>query len=128
MAAAPRRLPSSSVWPTSEESLFSAGHHAYGFDQVGAEDDVGVDEAAQRKACCAVGERKRGVEPGRAVRRELQAGHVLDVQLAGRFCDVAEQEHLHVERAPALDRASLQRAGVACERLRHREERQHSSA
>ena len=60
--------------------------------------------------------------------RQLQAGHVLDVQLAGGFRDVAEQQHLHVERAPALHRAALQRADVARERLRHGEERQHSSA
>ena len=108
--------------------MFSVGYDPYGFDKVGAEDDVGVDEAAQREAGGAVGERKRGVEPGRAVRRQLQAGHVLDVQLASGFRDIAEQKHLHVERAPAFDRAPLQRADVACERLRHREERQHSSA
>ncbi len=80
------------------------------------------------KRADAVGERERGVEPRRAVHRQLQAGHVLDVQLACGVLDVAEEEHLDAERAPALDRAALQGANVAFERLRHREEGQHSSA
>ena len=61
------------------------------------------------------------------MRSRLQTGHVLDVELTRGFCcDVAEQEYLDPERAPALDGAALRRAQLALERLRH--ERQHSSA
>ena len=59
------------------------------------------------------------------MRGQLEAGDVLDVQLAGGLCNVAEQDHLDAERAPALDGAALERAHLALERLRHREERQH---
>ncbi len=93
-----------------------------------AEDDVRVDEAAQRETGSTVGERECRVEPRRAVRSRLETGHVLHVELARGFCDVAEQEHLDAECAPALHGAALHGADLALERLRHGEEGQHSSA
>ena len=105
-----------------------AGNGLHGFEQIRTEDDVSVDEAAQRETGSAVGERERGVEPRRAVHSRLQTGHVLHVEFARGFCDVAEQEHLDAEDAPALDGAALQHAHLALEWLRHGEEGQHSSA
>ena len=74
-------------------------------EQVRAKDHVGIHEATERKAGNLVRERQRGVKPRRAMGGQLEAGHVLDVQLAGGLCDVAEQEHLDAERAP--DRKSV---------------------
>ena len=97
-------------------------------EQVGAENDVRIDVATQRKAGGVVGKRERRVEPRCAVRGRLEAGHVLDVQLACGLRHVAEQEHLDPERAPALDGSALHCAGLAFERLRDGKKGQHSSA
>ncbi len=111
-----------------EESLALGGYSADGLEQVGAEDDVGVDEAPQGEASGSVGQRERRVEPGRAVRGQLEAWHVLDAELAGRLRDVTQQQHLDVQRTPALHGAALERVQLAFERLRHGEQRQHSSS
>ena len=88
-------------------------------------DHVGIHEAPERKAGSLVRERQRGVKPWRAMGGQLEAGHVLDVQLAGGLCDVAEQEHLDAERAPALDGTALERVHLALERLRDGEQGEH---
>ena len=127
IAAAPRALPCLLRLADEEKALLLARDRPHGVEQVGAEDDIGVHEAPERKASDAVRQAQGGVEPRRAALAQLEAGNVLDVELAGRFCHVAEQDHLDAERAPALDGAALERAHLALERLRHGEQRQHRS-
>ena len=99
--------------------------------EVVEEHHVRVDEAAQVMARDAVGRCEGGVEARRAVLGAGEVGNVLGAGVGGgvgRAGLVPEEQHLHAaaEGRPARDRAPLDLADPALERLRHGEDRQHA--